>query len=137
VFDWQRERGITSLFMHDVHERGIAEIVRDAVAIVGAGPAFVSIDIDVLDPAFAPGTGTPEPGGMTSAELLRACRALAGELEIVGADVVEVSPTRMGASDITALVAARTVQELLTGIATAKAAVAAGFAPGSTLRARG
>jgi agmatinase len=126
VFEWQRELGITSLFMHDVHERGIAEIVRDAIAIVGPGPAFVSIDIDVLDPAFAPGTGTPEPGGMTSAELLRACRTLAGELEIVGADVVEVIPDRMGASDITALVAARTVQELLTGIAAAKAAVAAG-----------
>ncbi|HWF25558.1 MAG TPA: agmatinase [Solirubrobacteraceae bacterium] len=135
VFEWQRELGITSLLMHDVHERGIAEIVRDAVAIVGPGPAFVSIDIDVLDPAFAPGTGTPEPGGMTSAELLRACRTLAGELELVGADVVEVIPDRAGASDITALVAARTVQELLTGIATARAALATGSGRGGGHRA--
>src|SRR5437588_11830065 len=114
---WQAERGITSFFMHDVHELGVDEVVRRAVEVVGAGPAYVSVDVDVLDPAFAPGTGTPEPGGMTSAELLRACRRIAQELELVGAEVVEVIPTAVGSADITALVADRIVREILTGIA--------------------
>jgi agmatinase len=120
VFEWQREQGITSLFMHDVRDRGIAATVREAIAIVGPGPVFVSVDVDVLDPAYAPGTGTPEPGGMTSADLLWACRTVAAELNLVGADVVEVRPTAIGSSDITALVAARAVHELLTGVAMAR-----------------
>src|SRR3954452_134631 len=65
-FAWQREHGITSLFMHDVRELGIDDVVRRAVEIVGGGPVYISVDVDVLDPAHAPGTGTPEPGGMTS-----------------------------------------------------------------------
>jgi agmatinase len=117
AFDWQAERGITSIFMHDVRERGIASVVREAAAIVGGGPVFVTVDVDVLDPAFAPGTGTPEPGGMSSSELLWACRSLGAALHVVGADVVEVAPTAIGTSDITALVAARVAHELLTGIA--------------------
>ena len=91
-FAWQRERGITALPMRAVHERGIADVLAEAIATVGPGPAFATIDIDVLDPAFAPGTGTPEPGGMTTADLLWACRELAAGLELVGADVVEVMP---------------------------------------------
>ena len=83
----------------------------------GSGPVFLSVDVDVLDPAFAPGTGTPEPGGMTSGDLLLACREIAAGLDIVGADVVEVIPQRVGTLDITALVADRTVREILTGIA--------------------
>jgi arginase family enzyme len=116
-FRWQAERGITSFFMHDVRDLGIREIVRRAVEIVGDGPVFLSVDVDVLDPAFAPGTGTPEPGGMTSLELLWACRTLAAELELVGMDVVEVIPTAVGSADITALVAERVVRETLTGVA--------------------
>ncbi len=73
-FSWQAERGIASIFMHDVRELGIEEVVKRVASAVGQGPAFLSVDIDVLDPAFAPGTGTPEPGGMTSADLLLACR---------------------------------------------------------------
>jgi agmatinase len=115
-FAWQRERGITSHFMHDVRDRGIRAVVADTIAAIGAGPVFLSVDVDVLDPAFAPGTGTPEPGGMTSADLLLACRTLAAGLDIVGADVVEVLPDRIGTLDITALVAERTVREVLTGI---------------------
>ena len=65
-FSWQREHGITSLFMHDVRDRGIRSVVEEALTVVGDGPVFLSVDVDVLDPAFAPGTGTPEPGGMTS-----------------------------------------------------------------------
>ena len=116
-FGWQRERGIVSHFMHDVRERGIRAVVGDAITAVGAGPTFLSVDVDVLDPAFAPGTGTPEPGGMTSADLLWACREVAAGLELVGADVVEVLPSQVGSHDITALVADRIVREVLTGIA--------------------
>jgi agmatinase len=116
-FRWQAERGITSFFMHDVRRLGIEEVVGDAVAVVGAGPVFLTVDVDVLDPAYAPGTGTPEPGGMQSADLLWACRELASRLELVGADVVEVIPTAPGSSDITALVADRIVREILTGLA--------------------
>jgi agmatinase len=121
AFAWQRERGITSLFMHDIRDRGIAEIVRQTLEIVGDGPTFLSIDVDVLDPAFAPGTGTPEPGGMTSADLLWAARALCSHLNLVGMDIVEVIPTGVGSGDITALIAARVVHESLTGLALAHA----------------
>jgi agmatinase len=116
-FDWQAQQGITAFFMHDVRDRGIDAIVAQTVEAVGDGPVFLSVDVDVLDPAFAPGTGTPEPGGMTSVELLNAVRALAERLELVGADVVEVIPTAVGSADITALVADRIVREILTGIA--------------------
>jgi agmatinase len=116
-FSWQAEQGITSFFMHDVRDLGIRAVVDRTVEIVGAGPVFLSVDVDVLDPAFAPGTGTPEPGGMTSADLLWAVRALAERLELVGADVVEVIPTAVGSADVTALVADRIVREALTGIA--------------------
>jgi agmatinase len=116
-FGWQAEHGITSFFMHDVRDRGIRAIVEETIAIVGEGPAFLSVDVDVLDPAFAPGTGTPEPGGMTSADLLWACRQVASRLQIVGMDVVEVIPTGVASTDVTALVAERVVRETLTGIA--------------------
>jgi agmatinase len=116
-FAWQAERGITSFFMHDVRDLGIKEVVHRAVEAVGAGPVFVTVDVDVLDPAFAPGTGTPEPGGMTTVDLLWAARTVATELEVVGADVVEVIPATVGSADVTALAADRIVREILTGIA--------------------
>jgi agmatinase len=119
-FAWQAERGITSFFMHDVRERGIRAVVEDTIARVGDGPVFLSVDVDVLDPAFAPGTGTPEPGGMTAVDLLWACREVAMRVELVGADVVEVIPTGVGSADITALVAERIVREMLTGLALAR-----------------
>jgi len=116
-FAWQEEQGITSFFMHDVRELGISAVVERTLEVVGDGPTYVTVDVDVLDPAFAPGTGTPEPGGMASGDLLWACRTVAQRLELVGAEVVEVIPTAVGSSDITALVADRIVRELLTGIA--------------------
>lgn len=116
-FAWQAERGITSFFMHDVRDRGIRAVVEETLARVGPGPVFLSVDVDVLDPAFAPGTGTPEPGGMTPVDLLWACRTVAAGVELVGAEVVEVIPTAVGSADVTALVAERTVREILTGIA--------------------
>ncbi len=117
VFGWQRERGITSLFMHDVRDLGIREVVSRALAAVGEGPAYLTVDIDVLDPAFVPGTGTPEPGGLSSAELLWAVREVARQLDLVGADLVEVIPSQVGTADSSALVADRIVREILTGIA--------------------
>ena len=114
---WQAERGITSFFMHDVRRLGIEEVVAQTVGIVGAGPVFLTVDVDVLDPAFAPGTGTPEPGGMTPLDLLWACRTIAAGLDLVGADVVEVAPTAVGSADITALVGDRIAREILTGLA--------------------
>jgi agmatinase len=116
-FAWQAERGISSFFMHDVRDRGIRAVLEDALAVVGGGPAFVTVDIDVLDPAFAPGTGTPEPGGMTTADLLWAVREAGSRLDVVGADLVEVIPTAVGSADVTALVGERVVRELLTGLA--------------------
>ena len=120
-FGWQAERGITSFFMHDVREQGIGAIVERTVEIVGEGAAYLTVDVDVLDPAFAPGTGTPEPGGMTSVDLLWACRSIAERIELVGAEVVEVIPTAPGSADITALVADRIVREILTGLALRRA----------------
>jgi agmatinase len=114
---WQREQGITSFFMHDVRDLGIRDVVERTVAQVSAGPVFLTVDVDVLDPSVAPGTGTPEPGGMTSADLLWACRELARRVELVGLDVVEVIPTAVGSADVTALVADRVVREALTGVA--------------------
>jgi agmatinase len=119
-FAWQAERGITSFFMHDVRDRGIGAVLEDALGAVGSGPAFLSVDIDVLDPAFAPGTGTPEPGGMTTVDLLWAVRTIAARLELVGAEVVEVIPTGVGPADVTALAAERVVREILTGLALKK-----------------
>ncbi|HEV3478957.1 MAG TPA: agmatinase [Gaiellaceae bacterium] len=116
-FAWQRERGITSFFMQDVRDQGIETVLERALEVVGERPVFLTVDVDVLDPAFAPGTGTPEPGGMTPLELLPAVRRVARELELVGADVVEVIPTAPGSADITALIADRIVREILTGLA--------------------
>jgi agmatinase len=120
-FAWQAERGIVSHFMHDVRRQGIERVVEETVAHVGAGPVFLSVDIDVLDPAFAPGTGTPEPGGMTTVDLLWACRTVAASLDVVGAEMVEVIPTGVGSADITSLAAERIVREILTGLALRRA----------------
>jgi len=116
-FAWQAERGITSLFAHEVRDLGIRAVVQRAIEAVGAGPVYLTVDVDVLDPAFIPGTGTPEPGGMTASELLLAVRTVATELDLIGADVVEVIPTDIGTADASALVAERVVRETLNGIA--------------------
>ncbi|GLY30407.1 agmatinase [Kineosporia sp. NBRC 101731] len=92
----------------DLGWRGIAERVK---ARLGDRPVYVSVDIDVLDPAFAPGTGTPEPGGLTSRELLAVLRSLAG-VNVVGADIVEVAPAYDHA-EITGMAAASVAYELI------------------------
>jgi agmatinase len=124
-FAWQAERGITSLFAHDVRDLGIREVVRRAVEAVGPGPVYLTVDVDVLDPAFlGGGTGTPEPGGMSSTELLLAVRTVAAEVDLIGTDVVEVIPTAVGSADLSSLVADRIVREALTGIALRRRAAA-------------
>ena len=122
---WMREQRMRSYFMADVVERGLDAVVDEAVAAVRDGddgdpPAdgvFVSVDVDVVDPGMAPGTGTPEPGGLTSRQLLDTVRRLGAELPIVGADVVEVAPHYDQPADITAALANRVVLELATGMA--------------------
>jgi agmatinase len=103
---------VTSEF---VEEHGVEAAVDRIRSRVGDAPLYVSVDIDVLDPAHAPGTGTPEAGGLTSRELLRMLRALA-DLQIVGADVVEVSPAYDHAQ-LTAVAASHVVYELLSAMA--------------------
>ncbi|MGK0740527.1 agmatinase [Leucobacter sp. Z1108] len=98
-----------------IEEHGIEAAIARIRERIGTKPLYISIDIDVLDPAHAPGTGTPEAGGMTSRELLRAIRGLA-DLKIVGADVVEVSPAYDHAQ-ITAVAASHTAYELVTAMA--------------------
>jgi arginase family enzyme len=135
-FAWQAEHGITSFFMHDVRELGVREVVEQALGIVGDSLCFLTVDVDVLDPAFAPGTGTPEPGGMTSSDLLWACREVASRANLVGADVVEVIPTAVGSADVTALVADRIVRELLTGLALRRRSAPPGQAARATASPR-
>jgi agmatinase len=116
-FDWARSKGVRWHRMGEVTERGIDAVIDDVLAeIAGAEHLFLSVDIDVLDPAYAPGTGTPEPGGMTSRELLRAVRRLTVERGFVGMDLVEVSPPYDHAG-ITATAAHRVVCEALSGLA--------------------
>jgi agmatinase len=83
--------GVTTIDARAVHERGTQDVVAEIKRVVGEGPCYLTFDIDALDPAFAPGTGTPVWGGLTSAQAAALLRDLAG-LAIVGGDVVEVSP---------------------------------------------
>jgi agmatinase len=118
VFAWMKERGMRWHFMQEVWERGIAAVMDTALAeaLATAAALYISVDIDVLDPGFAPGTGTPEPGGMTPADLLRAVRLLAMKANVVAMDVVEVSPPYDHA-DLTVNNAHRVIFEALSGIA--------------------
>jgi agmatinase len=99
---------VSAMDVLDDGRRAIADRVRDRL---GDAPVYVSIDIDVLDPGFAPGTGTPEAGGITSRELLGILRGLAG-VNLVGADIVEVAPP-YDTGEITAVAAAHAAYELL------------------------
>ena len=106
---WMEEQGMRTHLMAEIVARGLDAVVDDAVGYAAAGAAavFLSVDIDVVDPGMAPGTGTPEPGGITSRELLDTLRRLGRELNVVGADIVEVSPPYDGPGEITAFLANR------------------------------
>ncbi len=111
--DMPRELGFEVLSCHDLVTISYEEYGTRVRERVGDGPLFLSFDIDVLDPAFAPGTGTPEAGGLTTREALGYVRALRG-LRFGGYDVVEVSPPYDGAGKQTAIAAANVAYELLT-----------------------
>ena len=115
---WMADQGMRSFEMHEVVRRGLDAVLEEAFAIAvdGCDGVFVSVDLDVVDPGMAPGTGTPEPGGITGRQLLDAVRRIAVELPVVGADVVEVAPA-YDLAEITSFLANRVVLELLSGIA--------------------
>ena len=101
---------MTVLHVEDVDRLGIAGVVAQAREVVGDGPTYVSFDVDGLDPAFAPGTGTPEVGGLTPREAQAILRGLKG-LDIIGGDVVEVAP-QYDATTNTAMVGAQMLFEI-------------------------
>jgi len=115
---WMRDQGMRSYEMTEIHHRGLNTVLDESFATLtdGCDGVFLSVDIDVVDPGMAPGTGTPEPGGMTSRELLEAVRRICLELPVVGIDVVEVAPP-FDSADITAILANRVVLEALSAIA--------------------
>jgi agmatinase len=111
VHDWTAARGVATITAQGVHETGPAAVVERIVEVVGDAPAYLSIDIDVLDPAFAPGTGTPEIGGLASWQVQAILRQLSG-LQFVGMDLVEVAPA-YDTAEITALAGATLAWEYL------------------------
>ena len=116
-FKWARQAGVRWHRMEEITDRGVDAVIGEVLReISGAQALFLSVDIDVLDPAFAPGTGTPEPGGMATRELLRAVRRLAIEKDLAGMELVEVSPP-YDHSGITAMAGHRVVLEALSGLA--------------------
>lgn len=120
VVQWMKEQKMRSYRMDQIVEQGLEAVVDEAVDYAiggGAKGVFISVDIDVVDPGLAPGTGTPEPGGLDSRQLLDTLRRLARELEVLGADIVEVSPPYDGRGEQTAYLANRAVLEILNGIA--------------------
>lgn len=118
TLDWMAAQGMRSFEMSEIVERGLDAVLDEALAIAASecDAIFLSVDVDVVDPGSAPGTGTPEPGGLTSRQLLDAVRRIAMEGNLAGMDVVEVSPPYDHA-EITAYLANRVVLEALGGIA--------------------
>ncbi len=116
--DQDTEVGFQVISAPEAEDLGVAGIVQRIADRVGARPVYVSVDIDVLDPAHAPGTGTPEAGGLTSRELLGILRGFAS-LNLVGADIVEVAPS-YDLSQITGVAAAHVGYELLSALAAGK-----------------
>jgi agmatinase len=118
TLDWMAARAMRSFEMTEVVTRGLDGCLSEAFTIAtdDCDAVFLSVDIDVVDPGMAPGTGTPEPGGLTARQLLDAVRRIAMELPLAGMDVVEVSPP-FDHAEITAYLAGRVVLEALSGIA--------------------
>jgi len=127
VLAWMADQRMRSYEMTEIVTRGLDECLTEAFAIAvdECDGVFLSVDIDVADPGHAPGTGTPEPGGLSSRQLLDAVRRICLELPVVGMDVVEVSPPYDHA-DITALLGSRVVLEALSAMARRRADAAGG-----------
>src|SRR4051794_27361863 len=111
-FAFQRQHGVTTIDIRQVKQEGVDAVMRRTRELVHGRPLCVTFDIDAVDPAFAPGTGTPEVGGLTSYEAQELVRGLAG-LPLVACDVVEVAPQFDGPGQITALLAANLMFEFL------------------------
>jgi len=128
VLAWMAGQGMRSFEMTEIVRRGLDACLSEAFAIAtdDCDGVFLSVDVDVVDPGMAPGTGTPEPGGLTARELLDAVRRCALELPVVGMDVVELSPVYDGPGQVTAFLANRVVLEALSGIARRRASQATG-----------
>ena len=127
TLDWMAEQRMRSYEMTEIGERGLSTCLTEAFGIAtdDCDGVFLSVDIDVCDPGHAPGTGTPEPGGLSARQLLDSVRRIGYELPVVGVDVVEVSPPYDHA-DITAFLANRVVLEVLSGIARRRRDAASG-----------
>ncbi len=121
TFKWMQEHELRYHFMREIEERGAEAVVDDAIAEALDGPDYIylSLDIDVIDPGLAPGTGTPEPGGMLTREVLRAIRRIVGQVELAGMDIVEVSPPYDHA-ETTAMAANRAALEAISALAVRK-----------------
>jgi len=115
---WMAEQGMRSFEMGEIVARGLDAVLDEAltIAMTDCDAVFLSVDVDVVDPGAAPGTGTPEPGGLSSRQLLDAVRRIAMEVPLAGVDVVEVSPPYDHA-EITAYLGNRVVLEALSGLA--------------------
>jgi agmatinase len=111
LWEFSYESGMTVIHAEEIDGRGMDAVIARAREVAGDGPVYVSFDVDALDPAFAPGTGTPEIGGLTTREALTLLRGLKG-LDIVGGDVVEVAPQYDGTNN-TAFAAAQMLLEIL------------------------
>jgi agmatinase len=118
TLEWMRDQGLRWHLMTEIEERGAEAVIADAIAEALDGPEviYLSVDIDVIDPGMAPGTGTPEPGGMLTRELLRAIRQVVVSVELAGMDVVEVAPPYDHA-EVTAAAAHRCVLEAISALA--------------------
>jgi guanidinobutyrase len=117
-FDWQRARGFRVIQAEACWHRSLTPLMAEIRAQLGAGPVYLSFDIDSLDPSIAPGTGTPEIGGLTTIQALEIIRGCAG-LDLVGADLVEVAPP-YDMAGTTALIAANLLYEILCVMPTPK-----------------
>jgi agmatinase len=120
-FEWMREQGFRYHTMADIERRGFPAVMEDVIKEANDGPEyiFISFDIDTLDPAFVPGTGTPEPGGLTPREAFPIVRRLCAESNVIGFELVELSPM-LDPTYVSALNANRIIRECLTGIAMRK-----------------
>lgn len=118
ILQWMAEQRMRSFEMTEIVHRGLDDVLTEAFEIAQdeCDGVFLSVDIDVCDPGHAPGTGTPEPGGLSSRQLLDAVRRICYELPVVGMDVVEVSPP-FDHADITALLGNRVILEALSAMA--------------------
>lgn len=120
-FEWMRKNGFRYHTMADVERRGWKKVMEEVIKEANDGPKylFISFDIDVLDPAFVPGTGTPEPGGLTPREVFPIVRRLCAESNVIGFELVELNPL-VDPTYVSAMNANRIVRECLTGMAMRK-----------------